>query len=129
MNKNHHGFVVIGLLVFVVVGLIGSTGWMIYKTQEKSSTNEVIQQSNNTQNELNNDPIDRSVPTAPSNFKVRAAGNGYDLSWTASRSATSIVKYQIYYQDKLLTEPADTNIITIYLHLHPAVMQFYSRTL
>lgn len=117
------------LLIITVLCVTSLAGWRVHEyvstrsastpdipTSEVSITHPHILSNNESGLEpetiikdLDNNPLSGDVPSTPKNLNVVPSGGGYLLNWDASTSTNPIVKYQVFYQGKLLSEPTHTN--------------------
>src|ERR1700739_3420446 len=75
MKQNQNGFSALeGLLVLVIVGLIGFTGWYVYHSGHKADS-LLSATSANTKTQLNCTPV-----SSPGNHTYSDAATGYCLS-------------------------------------------------
>lgn len=108
MRKNHDGFGIAPVLMMVVViGLVGISGWLVYSHQMsvKNNGQNAEAKKEPATNQKSASQANTQVLKAPSDLKITPEGGGYNLTWNMATSESGIAKYQVFYQGNLLAEP------------------------
>lgn len=108
MIKNQKGFgLTESIIILFIVGILGTSGWLVYNRQQDAKLNKINQPSNSTQSDGYPDSKSKEstqLPRTPLELIVIPTSTGNKLTWNSTTSNAAISKYLVFYQDKKIAE-------------------------
>jgi prepilin-type N-terminal cleavage/methylation domain-containing protein len=119
MKQNQKGFSVVEILiVIVVIGLIGTVGWLVYDRQKSPKQSETTQQSTNTQSDTKTTDSSKGTEQTQQKYleikewsvKLPVSSDVGSLSYTVKTNTASIRSTEL---DKLSGTGCTSNSINV----------------